>query len=176
MLPASNKELGVNDLASDNELLTLTADIVSAHVANNSVALSDLPGLIGNVHAALARLGTQVEPQKVQQEPAVSIRSSVKPDYIVCLEDGKKLKMLKRHLMTSYGMTPDAYRAKWNLPADYPMVAPAYAETRRNLALRIGLGRKAPVAPPAPAIEAIPAKKSRSPRAKLAPSFDEQPA
>ncbi|WP_304610434.1 MucR family transcriptional regulator [Polymorphobacter sp. PAMC 29334] len=166
----------MNDLASDNELLTLTADIVSAHVANNSVALSDLPGLIGNVHAALARLGTQVEPEKVQQEPAVSIRSSVKPDYIVCLEDGKKLKMLRRYLMTSYGMTPDAYRAKWKLPADYPMVAPAYAEKRRSLALKIGLGRKAPVAPPAPAVEARPAKKPRASRAKPAPAIDEQPA
>ncbi|UAJ12746.1 MucR family transcriptional regulator (plasmid) [Polymorphobacter megasporae] len=166
----------MNDLASNNELLTLTADIVSSHVANNTVALSDLSGLIGNVYAALARLGTQVEPEKIRQEPVVSIRSSIKPDYIVCLEDGKKLKMLKRHLLTSYGMTPDAYRAKWNLPADYPMVAPAYAEQRRSLAIKIGLGRKAPPAPPAPAVEAVPAKKPRSPRAKLAPSFDAQPA
>ncbi|WP_255602588.1 MucR family transcriptional regulator [Glacieibacterium megasporae] len=156
--------------------MTLTADIVSSHVANNTVALSDLSGLIGNVYAALARLGTQVEPEKIRQEPVVSIRSSIKPDYIVCLEDGKKLKMLKRHLLTSYGMTPDAYRAKWNLPADYPMVAPAYAEQRRSLAIKIGLGRKAPPAPPAPAVEAVPAKKPRSPRAKLAPSFDAQPA
>ncbi|QYE33397.1 MucR family transcriptional regulator (plasmid) [Polymorphobacter sp. PAMC 29334] len=163
----------MNDLASNNELLTLTADIVSSHVANNSVALSDVPGLIGNVYAALARLGAQVEPEKIRQEPVVSIRSSIKPDYIVCLEDGKKLKMLKRHLLTSYGMTPDDYRAKWNLPADYPMVAPAYAEQRRSLAIKIGLGRKAP---PAPTVEAVPAKKPRSPRAKLAPSFDAQPA
>ncbi|QYE33237.1 MucR family transcriptional regulator (plasmid) [Polymorphobacter sp. PAMC 29334] len=162
----------MNDLASNNELLSLTADIVSSHVANNSVALSDVPGLIGNVYAALANLGSQVEPEPVQQTPAVSIRASVKTDYLVCLEDGKQLKMLKRHLMTTYGMTPDAYRAKWKLAADYPMVAPAYAETRRSLALKIGLGRKASVAPPAPVVEASPAKKPRSPRAKLAPAFD----
>ncbi|QYE33521.1 MULTISPECIES: MucR family transcriptional regulator [Sphingosinicellaceae] len=173
MQTASDKELSVNDLASNNELLTLTADIVSSHVANNSVALSDVPGMIASVHAALARLGTQVEPEKVQQDPAVSIRASVKPDYLVCLEDGKKLKMLKRHLMTSYGMTPDGYRAKWKLPADYPMVAPAYAEQRRSLAIKIGLGRKAP---PAPAVEAVSAKKPRSLRAKLAPAFDAQAA
>lgn len=155
----------MNDIASNNELLSLTADIVSSHVANNSVALSDVPGLIGNVYAALANLGTQVEPELVQQTPAVSIRASIKPEYLVCLEDGKQLKMLKRHLMTTYGMTPDAYRAKWKLAADYPMVAPAYAETRRILALSFGLGRKPPVAPPATVVEALPAKKPRSPRA-----------
>ena len=140
------------------ELLSLTADIVSSHVSNNSVAVSDLPGLISNVYAALSGLGTTAPPEKVTQEPAVSIRSSVKADYIVCLEDGKKLKMLKRHLMTRYGLTPDAYRAKWNLPADYPIVAPSYSERRRSLALRTGLGRKptaepvvaAPPPPPAP--------------------------
>jgi len=123
-------------------LITLTADIVSAHVSNNSVAVSDLPALIENVHNALSGLGdTPAEPE-VKQEPAVSIRSSVKPDYVVCLEDGKKLKMLKRHLMTHYQMTPDEYRRKWNLPADYPMVAPNYAEQRRSLAKKIGLGTK----------------------------------
>ncbi|MBV8971739.1 MAG: MucR family transcriptional regulator, partial [Sphingomonadaceae bacterium] len=115
-----------------------------------------------NVYAALAGLGTAPEPEKVQQEPAVSVRASIKPDYIVCLEDGKKLKMLKRHLMTSYGLTPDAYRAKWNLPADYPMVAPNYAERRRSLAIRIGLGNKKPVEAAAPA--AVPARKGRPPR------------
>jgi predicted transcriptional regulator len=123
-------------------LVTLTADIVSAHVSNNSVAVSDLPQLIQNVHGALAGLGTAVVEPEVKQEPAVSIRSSVKPDFIVCLEDGKKLKMLKRHLMTHYQMTPEQYRAKWNLPADYPMVAPNYAEQRRTLAKKIGLGTK----------------------------------
>lgn len=127
---------------SATDLLTLTADIVAAHVGNNNVAISDLSVLIGNVHAALAGLS---EPAKIPDEPlvpAVSIRSSVKPDYIVCLDDGKKLKMLRRHLMTHYGMTPDDYRAKWGLPADYPMVAPNYAEKRRALAKEIGLGTK----------------------------------
>ncbi|MGQ3024152.1 MAG: MucR family transcriptional regulator [Sphingopyxis sp.] len=122
-------------------LVTLTADIVAAHVSNNSVAISDIPLVIRSVHEALAGLGNAVEPE-VKQEPAVSIRSSVKPDYIVCLEDGKKLKMLRRHLMTHYNMTPDDYRAKWNLPKDYPMTAPAYAEKRRALAKEIGLGTK----------------------------------
>lgn len=123
-----------------SDLLALTSDIVSSHVANNTVAVSDLPQLIQNVFATLASLGMPTQPEKPKQEPAVPIRSSVKPDYIVCLEDGKKLKMLKRHLMTAYGLTPDAYRAKWGLPPDYPMVAPNYAEARRKLAKEIGLG------------------------------------
>ncbi len=122
-------------------LVTLTADIVAAHVSNNSVAISDIPLVIRSVHEALAGLGNSEAPE-VKQEPAVSIRVSVKPDYIVCLEDGKKLKMLRRHLMTHYNMTPDDYRAKWNLPKDYPMVAPSYAEKRRALAKEIGLGTK----------------------------------
>ncbi len=126
----------------DETLVTLTADIVAAHVSNNSVSVSDLPTLIANVHGALAGLGRAAAEPEVKQEPAVSIRASVKPDYIVCLEDGKKLKMLKRHLMTHYQMTPEQYRAKWNLPADYPMVAPNYAEQRRSLAKKIGLGTK----------------------------------
>lgn len=121
-------------------LITLTADIVAAHVSNNSVAVSDVPTLIGNVHQALAGLSSGTV-AVAAPEPAVPIRSSVKKEYIVCLEDGKKLKMLKRHLMTHYGMTPDDYRAKWGLSADYPMVAPAYAEQRRVLAKAIGLGR-----------------------------------
>lgn len=123
-------------------LITLTADIVSAHVSNNSVAVSDLPALIQNVHGALTGLGQPAPAPEVKLEPAVSVRASVKPDYIVCLEDGKKLKMLKRHLMTHYQMTPEQYRAKWSLPADYPMVAPNYAEQRRTLAKKIGLGTK----------------------------------
>ena len=123
-------------------LITLTADIVSAHVSNNSVAVNDLPALIQNVHGALTVLGAREEEPEVKQEPAVSVRSSVKPDYIVCLEDGKKLKMLKRHLMTHYNMTPDEYRQKWGLNSDYPMVAPNYAEQRRTLAKKIGLGTK----------------------------------
>jgi predicted transcriptional regulator len=123
-------------------LITLTADIVSAHVSNNSVAVSDLPLLISNVHGALSGLGDAPEAPAPKLEPAVSIRSSIKPDYVVCLEDGKKLKMLKRHLMTHYQMTPDEYRQKWGLNADYPMVAPNYAEQRRTLAKKIGLGTK----------------------------------
>ncbi|WP_414900507.1 MucR family transcriptional regulator [Sphingomonas flavalba] len=121
-------------------LITLTADIVAAHVSNNSVAVSDIPALIQNVHGALAGLGQAAEEPEVKQEPKVSVRASVKPDFIICLEDGKKLKMLKRHLMTHYQMTPDQYRAKWGLPSDYPMVAPNYAEQRRSLAKKIGLG------------------------------------
>ena len=127
---------------STETLITLTADIVSAHVSNNSVAVSDLPQLIQNVHTALTGLGAKAEEPPARPEPKVSIRSSVKPDFIVCLEDGKKLKMLKRHLMTHYQMTPDEYRQKWGLNADYPMVAPNYAEQRRSLAKKIGLGTK----------------------------------
>jgi len=122
-------------------LLTLTADIVAAHVSNNSVAVNDLPNLISNVHGALSSLSGRAAPE-VKQEPKVPIRSSIKPDYIVCLEDGKRLKMLKRHLMTHYQMTPDQYRQKWGLNSDYPMVAPNYAEQRRTLAKAIGLGTK----------------------------------
>ena len=123
-------------------LITLTADIVSAHVSNNSVAVNDLPTLIQNVHSALSALGGSKEEPEAKPEPAVSIRSSIKPDFIVCLEDGKKLKMLKRHLMTHYQMTPDEYRQKWGLSPEYPMVAPNYAEQRRTLAKKIGLGTK----------------------------------
>lgn len=121
-------------------LIALTADIVSAHVSNNNVTVTDLPLLIQNVHGALNSLGDALVVPEARPEPAVSIRSSIKPDYVVCLEDGKKLKMLKRHLMTHYQLTPDQYRAKWNLPSDYPMVAPNYAEQRRTLAKKIGLG------------------------------------
>jgi predicted transcriptional regulator len=123
-------------------LATLTADIVSAHVSNNNVDTGQLPDLIRSVFASLAGLGGAAVVEEEKLVPAVSIRSSIKPDHIVCLEDGKKLKMLKRHLMTRYGMTPDDYRAKWGLPADYPMVAPNYAEQRRTLAKQIGLGTK----------------------------------
>ena len=128
--------------AGEDTLLTLTADIVAAHVSNNSVAVNDLPVLIQNVHGALSQLGARAEEPEAKPEPAVSIRSSIKPDYIVCLEDGKRLKMLKRHLMTHYGMTPDQYRQKWGLSPEYPMVAPNYAEQRRTLAKSIGLGTK----------------------------------
>ena len=127
---------------AEDTLLTLTADIVAAHVSNNSVAVNDLPNLIQNVHGALTGISGRTAAAEPKPEPKVSIRSSVKPDYIVCLEDGKKLKMLKRHLMTHYNMTPDQYRQKWGLAADYPMVAPNYAEQRRTLAKSIGLGTK----------------------------------
>jgi predicted transcriptional regulator len=131
-----------NESAQNELLITLTSDIVAAHVSNNSVAVSDVAALIQNVHTALTSLSAPAPAPEVKQEPAVSVRSSIKPDYIVCLEDGKKLKMLKRHLMTHYQMTPEDYRAKWGLPADYPMVAPNYAEQRRTLAKKIGLGTK----------------------------------
>ena len=127
---------------SDNDnLITLTADIVAAHVSNNSVAVNDITTLIANVHHALSGLNSPVVVEEVKQEPAVSVRSSIKPDFIVCLEDGKKLKMLKRHLMTHYQMTPADYRAKWKLPADDPRVAPNDAQQRKELAVKIGLGR-----------------------------------
>jgi len=128
--------------AAEDTLLTLTADIVAAHVSNNSVAVNDLPNLIQNVHAALTGISGARSAPEAKPEPKVPVRSSVKPDYIVCLEDGKKLKMLKRHLMTHYQMTPDQYRQKWGLSPDYPMVAPNYAEQRRTLAKSIGLGTK----------------------------------
>lgn len=136
-------------------LVNLTADIVAAHVSHNNVAVSDLPVLIAQVHGALSGLSVDKAASASRPEPAVSVRASVKPDYIICLEDGKKLKMLKRHLMTRYQMTPDDYRAKWGLPADYPMVAPTYAAQRKELAHKIGLGRK-------PETPAAPVRKSRA--------------
>ena len=134
----------MEDLEHDMKetLITLTSDIVAAHVSNNDVSVDDVPGLITNVFGALSSLGEAGEAEEERPEPAVSVRASVKPDYIVCLEDGKKLKMLKRYLRTNYDMTPEEYRARWNLPADYPMVAPNYAAKRRDLAKKIGLGRK----------------------------------
>lgn len=129
-----------NDMAET--LITLTSDIVAAHVSNNNVEVGDVPTLITTVYQALAGLGGGGTAEEERPDPAVSIRSSVKKDHLVCLEDGKKMKMLKRHLMTEHGMTPDEYRQRWGLGADYPMVAPDYAETRRELAKKIGLGRK----------------------------------
>ena len=131
-----------DDLKPTDELRKHTVQIVAAHVSHNSVAPNDLPALIEQVYGALTGLGKPSTPAPIRPEPAVPVRKSVTPDYIVCLEDGKKLKMLKRHLMTHYQMTPEQYRAKWNLPADYPMVAPSYAEQRRTLAKKIGLGTK----------------------------------
>ena len=126
--------------AAEDTLLTLTADIVAAHVSNNSVAVNDLPNLIQNVHSALTGISRTSAAPEARQEPKVSIRSSVKPDSVACLECGSRQKMLKRHLMTHYSMTPEQYRQKWGLSADYPMVAPNYAEQRRKLAKSIGLG------------------------------------
>jgi len=124
-------------------LITLTSDIVAAHVSNNSVSVEDLPTVITNVYGALAGLG-KAPPvaEVVLPKPAVSIRASVKNDHLVCLDCGMELKMLKRHLMTHHSMAPDQYRARWSLSSDYPLVAPDYAEKRRDLAKKIGLGRK----------------------------------
>ena len=126
----------------EHAFLSMATGVVSAFVSNNTVRGDELPSLIQSTYDALKNTQKAPEPEVPAQEPAVSIRASVKPDYIVCLEDGKKLKMLRRHLMTHYGMTPDDYRAKWGLAADYPMVAPDYAERRRALAKEIGLGTK----------------------------------
>jgi predicted transcriptional regulator len=128
--------------AADDTLLTLTADIVAAHVSNNSVAVNDLPHLIQNVHQALSGISPSGSATEEKREPKVSIRSSIKPDFISCLECGKKQKMLKRHLMTNHELTPADYRQRWGLSSDYPMVAPNYAEQRRTLAKSIGLGTK----------------------------------
>ena len=126
-----------------NDLLALTTEIVAAHVSNNTVALADLPQLINQVYSSLANIGVAPVTPAVRPQPAVSVKKSVQPDYIVCLEDGKKLKMLKRHLKTAYNMSPESYRERWGLPADYPMVAPNYAEQRSRLAKEIGLGTRA---------------------------------
>ncbi len=123
------------------ELLRMTADVVAAYVRNNPLASNDLPGVISTIHASLTDINGGVAAPPLQ--PAVPIRRSVMPDYIVCLEDGKKLKMLKRHLRTSFNLTPDEYRAKWQLGPDYPMVAPNYAKRRSEFAKQIGLGQKA---------------------------------
>jgi predicted transcriptional regulator len=130
-------------IVTDTHLISLTADIVSAHVSHNNVTTADVPGLIESVFGALSKAAEPPVADVPAQEPAVAIRASIKPDYLVCLEDGVKLKMLKRYLRTNYDMTPEEYRTKWKLPRDYPMVAPNYAETRRSLAHQIGLGRKA---------------------------------
>ncbi|MCH7692613.1 MAG: MucR family transcriptional regulator [Proteobacteria bacterium] len=131
----------MSDKPNTNELLELTTEIVSAHVGNNAIALGDLPQLIQDVYKTLAIVGTTpAVPER--PKPAVPIKKSVFPDFVVCLEDGKKLKMLKRHLKTAYNMTPDEYRTRWGLPPEYPMVAPNYAKHRSALAKKIGLGTK----------------------------------
>ncbi|WP_446689049.1 MucR family transcriptional regulator [Segnochrobactrum spirostomi] len=144
----------------------LAADIVSAYVSNNSLPTSDLPSLIGAVHAALRQVTSPLPAPVEEKTPAVPVKKSITPDYIICLEDGKKFKSLKRHLRTRYDMTPEQYREKWNLPRDYPMVAPNYAAARSQLAKTMGLGqqRRKAAEKPAPA----PAKKRAAPRRKAA--------
>src|ERR671925_612500 len=129
---------------AEEELLRITADVVAAYVSNNTLPTTQLAEVINAVYSSLRSLeGHSAEPQPEPLKPAVPIRKSITPDYLICLEDGKKLKMLKRHLRSTYGMSPEDYRAKWGLPADYPMVAPRYAEVRSEFAKKIGLGRKA---------------------------------
>jgi len=130
-------------MTDTNDLIALNSEIVSAHVSNSSVAIGDVADLIRSVYDALNKVGQPAHTEAPKAEPAVSIRQSVKPDYIVCLEDGAKLKMLKRYLQTRFQMTPEEYRAKWGLPRDYPMVAPNYTEERKTLAQKTGLGRRA---------------------------------
>ena len=123
------------------QILEMTADIVSAYVGNNNVQASEVPGLISSIHAALTQVSTgAAEPEPEVKEPAVPVRKSITPDFLICLEDGRKFKSLKRHLRTKYNMSPEEYRAKWGLAKDYPMVAPNYAAQRRQLAKKIGLG------------------------------------
>jgi len=133
----------MSDGSNNTNFIELAADIVSAYVSNNSVAASDLPGLINEVHGALQRItsGVQEVPAEAPK-PAVPVKKSVTADYIICLEDGKKFKSLKRHLRTQYNISPEEYREKWALPADYPMVAPNYAQARSNLAKQMGLGQE----------------------------------
>lgn len=126
----------------ERALINITADIVAAHVANNHVAVGDMAGLVQRVHQALSSLGEADEETQEQKTPFVSKRSSIKPDYIICMDCGKKQKMLKRHLQSAHGMTPAQYRAQYGLSADYPMVAPNYSDTRRDLARKLGLGTK----------------------------------
>jgi predicted transcriptional regulator len=133
----------MSDMTSPTQFIALTADIVSAYVSNNTVSASDIPNLINQVHLALLRVsGGQSEAQPEPLKPAISVKKSITPEYIVCLEDGKKFKSLKRHLRTQYNMTPEQYREKWQLPPDYPMVAPNYAAARSQLAKQMGLGQQ----------------------------------
>ncbi len=130
------------DNTDSNELLALTTEIVCSHVANNTVNVNDLAQLIQQVYATLANIGKAQSASVERPQPAVPIKRSITPDFIVCLEDGRKLKMLKRHIKTAYNMTPEEYRERWRLPPDYPMVAPNYAKQRSSLAKKIGLGTK----------------------------------
>ncbi len=144
----------MTDATNSDNLVELAADVVAAYVSNNTVTMTELPSLIAQVHKALLATATgSVEKPVEAQVPAVSIKKSIQPDYIVCLEDGKKFKSLKRHLRTKYDLSPEDYRAKWGLPAEYPMVAPNYAAARSELAKSMGLGqqRRKAVAAPEPA-------------------------
>jgi predicted transcriptional regulator len=153
----------MSETADTARLLDLTAQIVAAHLANNPLPGAEIPALIASVHRSLAGLGqAPAEPERL--EPAVPVKKSVFPDYIVCLEDGKKLKMLKRHLKTAYNLTPEQYREKWGLSREYPMVAPNYAERRSTLAKKIGLGHR-PAAAPEPQPASRPARRGRKPSA-----------
>jgi predicted transcriptional regulator len=149
------------------DVMTLTADIVSSFVSKNKMAVTDLPAFIGQIHTALSTVG-KAEPEPQNLEPAVPIKNSVKPDYIVCLEDGKKFKSLKRHLRSSFNLSPEEYRAKWGLKYDYPMVAPNYAAQRSELAKSMGLGnlrQSAKAAKAAPAAKASGRKKAKAAKA-----------
>ena len=154
----------MSDPVQTSPFLQLTVQIVSAHVAHNKVAGEDLPGLIQIVYQSLTSAG-EVEAEPVVRAPAVPVKKSVFPDFIVCLEDGKKLKMLKRHLKTSYNMTPDEYRTKWGLAREYPMVAPSYAAKRSSLAKSIGLGRKPLAESLEPVVTKLPARRARGVKA-----------
>lgn len=149
-----------NTTPLNHDLVEFTGGIIAAYVSHNAINIADLSGLIANVHAALTMLGTggaAAAAAAPELKPAVSIRKSVTPDYLICLEDGKQFKSLKRHLMTHFQLTPEQYRAKWGLPENYPMVAPAYSATRSTLAKSAGLGRK-----PAAVVEATPVKRKRA--------------
>jgi predicted transcriptional regulator len=126
---------------SEEDILKLVTEIVSAYVSKNPVAAEDLPGIIKNVHATLGGFAGKAEARALPRTPAVAVKKSIQPDYIVCLEDGKRLKMLKRYLRSRYKLSPDEYRERWNLPPDYPMVAPNYAQKRSDFAKKIGLGK-----------------------------------
>lgn len=132
----------MSDEISREELLVLTTEVVSSYVAHNSIAAAEIPDVIAQVFKALSNVGGDSMNASDRPQPAVPIKRSITVDYLICLEDGKKLKMLKRHLKTAYNMTPEAYRERWGLPADYPMVAPSYAEKRSKLAKDIGLGTR----------------------------------
>lgn len=132
----------MSDLDKKEEVLILTTEIVSAYVSNNPLPVVEIPDLIDKVYQALSHVGEHGTIGDEQPQPAVPVQESVLPDYLICLEDGKKLKMLKRHLKTAYNLTPEQYRERWGLPADYPMVAPNYAKQRSRLAKEIGLGTK----------------------------------